>query len=139
MGEVSANRENKGRTPLVSFAANNGSDIEIAKLLLVAGADPGLESAKDDNSYAALNYTAGTGNLKLAEVLIAAEVDVNHRTSDGSTALHVAAGTNHPEIVRLLLASGADVNLANTFGNTPIYYASNNPAMRQLLVAAGAK
>lgn len=136
MGEVSANRENKGRTPLVSFAANNGSDIEIAKLLLVAGADPGLESAKDDNSYAALNYTAGTGNLKLAEVLIAAQVDVNHRTSDGSTALHVAAGTNHPEIVR---TSGADVNLANTFGNTPIYYASNNPAMRQLLVAAGAK
>lgn len=108
-------------------------------MLLAAGADPGIESAKDDNSYAALNYTAGTGNLKLAELLISAHVDVNHRTSNGSSALHIAAGTDHPEIVRLLIAHGGDVNLTNKFGNTPIYYASSNPAIRQLLIAAGAK
>ena len=138
-GAMVNSKDRLGRTPLASFAANKGSDMEIAKMLLAAGADPGIESAKDDDSYAPLDFAAGTGNLQLAELLIAAQVDVNHRTSDGSSALHIAAGTDHPEIVRLLIAHGADVNLTNTFGNTPIYYASNNPAMRQLLVASGAK
>ena len=42
------------------LAATGGSDIEIARILLVAGADPGIVSAKVDDSYAVLHYAAET-------------------------------------------------------------------------------
>ena len=132
-------KENKGRTPLLSFAATGGSDIEIARMLLAAGADPGIESAKDDDNSAALDYAAATGNLELAELLIVAHVDVNQRDPVGFSALYVAVQTDHLEIVRLLISHGADVNMVNKLGRTPLSYAANDAAMRQLLIKAGAK
>ena len=102
-------KDKRGRTPLLSFAATAGSDIEIARMLLAAGADPRIESAKDDDNYAALNYAADTGNFELAELLIAAHVDVNYRNP--SAILHSIPqyDTDRLEIVRLLISHGADV------------------------------
>jgi ankyrin repeat protein len=128
-----------GRTPLVTFAATGGTDIEIARMLLAAGADPNIESAKEAESPSALQHAAETGNLELAEMLIAAHADVNHRNAVGWTPLHAAVITGRPEIVRLLIANGADVNLEeNNLGKTPLYYARND-AIKQLLIEAGAK
>ena len=139
-GAVVDAKENKGRTPLVSFAATGGSDIEIARMLLAAGADPGIESASDEDNYTALDYTAETGGVELAELLIAAHADVNHRQGyRGDTALLDAVYHDHLEIVRLLIAHGADVNLANKLGQRPLFFAAGNPEMQLLLVAAGAK
>ena len=131
-------RDKLGRTPLVNFAATGGSEIEIPKMLLAAGADPNIESAKADDSPSALQYTAETGNLELAEMLIAAHADVNHRNAYGWSPLHQAVENVRPEIARLLIANGADVNLENKLGKTHLSFASND-AMRQLLIAAGAK
>jgi uncharacterized protein len=136
--EVDA-KEKWGRTPLLSFAATGGSDIEIAKMLLAAGADPGSKSAKVDDSYAALHYAAETGNLKLAELLLGAKVDVNYRDPDGDSALHFAIVSERLEIMRLLIAHGADVNIVNRRGERPLFMAGRNPEMQRLLVAAGAK
>jgi len=132
-------KEKRGRTALLSFAATGGSDIEIARMLLAAGADPGIVGAKDDDNYAALDYAAVTGNLELAELLIAAHVDVNHRDLLGFSALHNAVHTDHLEIVRLLISHGADVNTVNKLGRTPLSDAANNAAMKQVLIEAGAK
>ena len=138
-GAVVDAKEKWGRTPLLSFAATGGSNIEIAKMLLAAGADPGSKSAKEDDSYAALHYAAETGNLKLAELLIAAKADVNYRDPDGDAALHFAIETDRLEIVRLLIAHGADVNMANRRGQSPLFVAGRNPEMQRLLIEAGAK
>ena len=138
-GAVVDAKDKLGRTPLVSFAATGGSEIEIAKMLLAAGAGPDIESAKDDESPTALQYAAETGNVELVELLLAAQVDVNHRNTLGWSPLHQAVQNVRLEIARLLIAHGADVNLANNLGNTPLYYATNGSAMKQLLIEAGAK
>jgi serine/threonine-protein phosphatase 6 regulatory ankyrin repeat subunit A/serine/threonine-protein phosphatase 6 regulatory ankyrin repeat subunit B len=138
-GAIVDAKDRLGRTPLINFAARGGGEIEIPKMLLAAGADPDIESAKDDENRTVLDFAAATGNLELAELLIAAHVDVNHRDIVGYSALHTAVKTHHLEIVRLLLSHGADINIANELGKTPLYYASNNAAMRQVLVEAGAK
>jgi ankyrin repeat protein len=77
-GAIVDAKDKLGRTPLVNFAARGGSDIEIPKMLLAAGAGPDIESAKADDSPTALQYAAETGNVELAELLIAAHADVNH-------------------------------------------------------------
>ena len=137
-GAVVDAKDRKGRTPLVSFAVFGGSDIEIPKMLLVAGAGPDIESAKEDDGATALQYAAATGNLELAELLIAAHADVNHRSALGDTPLLQAVSDEHLDVARLLIANGADVNLANNFGKTPLDYV-DEAAMRQLLIDAGAK
>ena len=56
-------------------------------MLLAAGADPTIESANDEyRRTQPSNYAAETGNLELAELLIAAHADVNHRNVNGWSA-----------------------------------------------------
>ena len=104
-GAVVDAKENKGRTPLVSFAATAGSDIEIARMLLTAGANLGVESASVDDNFTALDYSAETGSVELAELLIAHGADVNLANKLGQRPLFFAARS--PEIQRLLVAAGA--------------------------------
>lgn len=130
-------KDRRGRTPLYSFAATGGSDIEIAKMLLAAGANPRIE---DENHDTALPYVAETGRIELGELLIAAGADVNHVEGSGWNALHLAVHHQRQEFVKLLIAAGADVNQKQgPLGKTPISYVGNDTAMKQLLVAAGAK
>lgn len=130
-------KDKRGRTPLYTFAATGGSDIEIARMLLAAGADPKIEDG--ENHETGLNFAVEYGNVELGKLLIAAHVDVNHKNVEGWSALHYAAHHLRYEFVKVLIAAGADVNLANKLGRTPISYAPNDAAIRQLLIAAGAK
>ena len=130
-------KDRRGRTPLHTFAATGGSDLEIARMLLAAGADPKIED--EEYHETSLNFAVEYGNLELGKLLIAAHVDVNHRNVDGWSALHFAAHHLRYEFVKELIAAGADVNVANKLGRTPISYAPNDAPIRQLLIAAGAK
>jgi uncharacterized protein len=132
-------RDSRGRTPLLWFAAIAGSDIEIAKLLLAAGAGPEIEET--DDLLRALDFAAINGNLELAKLLLTAGSDVNRRQSRfwGETALMHAIFHDHLEMVQLLITHGADVNLANKQGQSPLHYAAGKPEMRRLLIDAGAK
>jgi cytohesin len=54
-----------------------------------------------------------------------------------ATALHQAVKENDIETVRKLIDQGADVN-ATTSGNTPLFWAGDNKAIAELLIAKGA-
>ena len=135
-GAVVDSKENWGRTPLLRFAASAGSDIEIARMLLAAGADPGIEDEELDQP---LHYAAQIGNIELGKLLIAAHVDVNHAGIDGWSAILAAVVNSHHEFVKLLITAGADINVTRgPQGNRPLFYARDD-AMRKLLIDAGAK
>src|ERR1700677_4556197 len=75
---------------------------------------------------------------KAIRALLAQKVDVNARSSDGSTALLWLAHWNDLDTANLLLAAGADANAANDFRMTPLSQAcvnSNSVFVRALLKA----
>jgi hypothetical protein len=80
-GAIVNSKDRLGRTPLVT-CASNGGDIEIARMLLAAGADPGIT---DVDLETALGSAAVTGNVELGKLLIAAGADVNHQPSSGES------------------------------------------------------
>jgi ankyrin repeat protein len=129
-------KDRKGRSPLVSLAASGVKNIEIAKMLLAAGADPNIE---DENREAALNYTVFSGDVELGKLLIDAHADINHGNDTGEPPISSATQhAMHYEMAKMLIAAGADVNRVDKDGKTPLFYVVD-PAMRQLLIEAGAK
>jgi ankyrin repeat protein len=94
---------------------------------------------------------AGTGDSRLVEAarnrdqeairtLVNQKVDVNARSSDGSTALLWLTHWNNAGTAELLLRAGADANTANDFGMTPLSQACINgsSALVRSLLKAGA-
>jgi uncharacterized protein len=73
---------------------------------------------------------------KTVRALIEDKMDVNARSSDGSTALLWSAHWNDLTTAELLLRAGADTNAVNDFGTSPISEACLNgsTAMVQLLL-----
>lgn len=102
-------------------------------------------------AFAGCAIAAGLGNSSLPDAarnqdrqavrtLLGQKVDVNARSSDGSTALLWMAHWNDLESADLLLRAGADANAANDFGMTPLSQACTNanPALVRLLLKSGA-
>jgi len=77
---------------------------------------------------------------KSVRALLAQKVDLNARSSDGSTALLWLAHWNDPETAALLLSAGADANAANDFQMTPLSQActNGNSVFVRLLLKSGA-
>jgi ankyrin repeat protein len=75
-----------------------------------------------------------------ASELLGTHVDVNQRTSDGTSALHWAVYNNDGALVDRLLAAGADANAKNDYGSTPLSEAAvvGNAAVVEKLLNAGA-
>ncbi|HEY0007461.1 MAG TPA: sigma-70 family RNA polymerase sigma factor, partial [Tepidisphaeraceae bacterium] len=133
----------RGETPL-----HRARSVEVAKLLLEAGADPnardtefnarpvrwqinrwrsdvaafleGIAGADDDAAY-----EAATGNTARFAGRLASNPDLpkTRLSKDvlgtSNTLLHVAAQYGQPEVCELLLRSGADVNAGGAFHNAP--------------------
>jgi ankyrin repeat protein len=77
---------------------------------------------------------------KAVRALLSQKVDVNARSSDGSTALLWLAHWNDLETAQLLLGAAADANAANDFRMTPLSQActNGNSALVRLLLKSGA-
>jgi ankyrin repeat protein len=99
-----------GATPLL-FTARVG-DVESARLLLKAGADPN-ESQPDGVS--ALVLAAHSGNGSVASTLLEHGADPD-ASGSGYTALHAAILRSDLSLVKALLARGANPNLRMTKG-----------------------
>jgi ankyrin repeat protein len=138
-----ANTPNEhGHLPLQ--AALRGRSIELARILLDAGADL---HARERDTGTALHFAAANGPKQAVELLLArgAKVD-SHTVHDDFTPLHWAASHGHTDIVGLLLAKGADVNGAYTGEGlkprwSPLYAAVKNrhAEVVKLLIAKGAR
>jgi ankyrin repeat protein len=72
------------------------------------------------SAMAALPELVESGERGAALESIAAGIDVDERSADGTTALHWAAHQGDRELVRLLLGHGADANAVNDYGVTPL-------------------
>jgi ankyrin len=96
----------------------------ITVLLMMAAVDSRLPDA------------ARVQDSKTVRALIEDRVDVNARSSDGSTALLWSAHWNDVTTAELLLRAGADTNAVNDFGTSPISEACLNgsTAMVRLLL-----
>ena len=119
-GGGATTRSTNGFTPLL-FAAQQGN-VEIARLLLAAGADV-HESAPDgiggdtnaralfkkDTEASALLVAIDSGHADMARFLVERGADPNHRGA-GRAPLHAAVQREMPDVVRALLAAGADPN-----------------------------
>ncbi len=100
----------------------------------------GIERAADAPDLR-LIHAARNQDAKTVRALLADKVDVNARSSDGSTALLWSAHWNDLDTANLLLTAGADANLANDFRMTPLWQACTNSdaAFVHALLKAGAK
>src|SRR6266850_3384604 len=121
-----------GDTALHIAAA--GYRLEIAKMLLAAGADAG--AAKNHRSSQPLHYAAdgylesatwdAKRQVRMIDVLLKAGADLHARDKNGATPLHRAVRTRCAAVVNYLLNAGSDATLRNKPGSTPFHLAVQN-------------
>lgn len=119
-------------------------DVETVRMMISAGANPGLITSPYQGT--ALIASAHLGRVAVVRELIAAGAPLDHVNNLGWTALIEAivlgdGGPAHTAIVRDLVAAGADVNLADRSGVSPLALALGRGymAMVEALRAAGAQ
>jgi ankyrin repeat protein len=101
-------RDNYGYTALHYACWYNC--VEVAKLLLTAGADI---NTRDSYGHTALDLACLYNCVEIAKLLISSGANINAKDSDGETALHYACRYNRVEITNLLLQhySSAELKL----------------------------
>ena len=95
-------------------AASWRNDVKTVKSHIASGTD--VETIDNWNGKTAMHYAAEYGNIEIAQLLIEAGADVQHRDFDKATALHHAAVGGFVDIVKLLLENGADINAKDKAG-----------------------
>jgi ankyrin repeat protein len=121
-----------GDTALHAAAA--GHRVEIAKLLLAAGADVnavGKHRHSQPLHYAADGYLenpAWSAERQVATIrlLLGAGADLHAQDKNGATPLHRAVRTRCAAAVRCLLEADSDATLRNKPGSTPFHLAVQN-------------
>jgi ankyrin repeat protein len=127
-------REEDGATPL-SWAAVR-CNVEIARLLLQAGANPNL---RNEQGIDALYLAIVNGSPAIVKLLLENGADANAARGDGETRLMTAARLGQFDVVKMLLGHGAEVNAREEkFGQTALMWAAGFPAEVRLLVDHGA-
>ncbi|MGH1360354.1 MAG: ankyrin repeat domain-containing protein [Burkholderiaceae bacterium] len=128
-------RNPKGKTALMAAAA--AGNIEVFKLLVAGGADPGATNIKGAST---LMYAAWRGDPEIVAELLARQVPLNQAASNGWTAMTMAAAKGNARAIRLLIDAGAMVDSRDVYAWTPLMRASNLGRLEaaRLLVRHGA-
>lgn len=119
-------------SPLHVAAA--GHRVEIAKVLLKAGANP--NSAENHRRSRPLHYAADgyviselwneKNQVAMIRLLLKAGAEINAQDKNGATALHRAVRTRCAAAVNCLLDAGADATIKNKPGSTAFHLALHN-------------
>ena len=117
----------------------NFNNLEMANLLLDAGADLNLNSHNKLNATP-LQGAAANNYIELAKLYLSRGANVNCRSGDGINPLGEAAANGFLDFAKLLIESGADVNQKDDKGKTALAYASEykHPEIEKLLRDHGA-
>ena len=94
-----------------------------------APADEGGGASIDDHNYqgmTALHHQAMNGRLRVMEMLLGFEADINAECDKGNTPLHYAAHCGEAEAVEFLIAHGADLGKVNKKGQTALEMARDS-------------
>ena len=76
---------------------------------------------QDEQGQSALHYAADEGNLKIVEILIKSNADLNLRSNIKRTPLHISCSHGYFDITKLLIENGALINIQDNERNTPIH------------------
>jgi ankyrin repeat protein len=125
-------RDEKGRTALLLAATNDRLDV--ARLLVVLGADP---DAQDDQQDSAWLVTGVTGSVAMLEALLPAHPDLTLRNRFGGVSVIPASERGHVDYVRRVVSTGIDVNHINDLGWTAmleaIVYGDGSEPYQQII------
>lgn len=118
----------------VLHVAAAGYRVEIARMLLAAGADEG--SAKNRRRGQPLHYASdgyldspswnATRQVAMIRLLLKARANIDAQDRNGATPLHRAVRTRCAAAVQCLLEAGADPTIRNKPGSTPFHLAVQN-------------
>lgn len=107
-------------TPILSLAVR-AQNLEIAKLLIDAGADVNRQSA--DRGYSPLMDASQKGDLAMARMLLEKGADPNLKSKDAQTALVICAGRNDVKLSELLFEYHANPAIPDNLGMSAETYA----------------
>ena len=127
-----------GNSPL--YHAVLMDNLEIAKILIEAGANVNAENGRKDTP---LHMASSKATLGMAKLLLQNKANPNATDEGGYTPLHWVALTmsnSRVEFSQTLMEYGADVNLQNKEGCTPLHIAerSDHTDMVEFLLDNGA-
>ena len=113
------------RVPMDSLleACSEGNVVKV-KILLAAGADPGVRDVHSERTP--LHRAARHGHADVVNTLLAAGADRECRDDTQRTPLHYAAYCGRAEVVNSLLAAGADRECWDDTKMTPLHYAARH-------------
>lgn len=99
--------------------SNNGEVVKLVLNKIKETQSPYID-AKDTEGDTPLMWTAETGYVNAAQVLLEYGASIEAKNNNGMTALHWAAKNNHIEVMKLLIGKGANVNVQDNYGKTPL-------------------
>lgn len=112
---VDVNTVDRGLTPLSLAIMYSHINIEIARVLIEAGADVNIANEQ-------LFSAVKKGDIERVRKLIAVGVNVDITDEDGRTPLNLAASVGYTKMVEILVNKGAGVNIADKNGYTPLHW-----------------
>jgi len=125
----------------------NDGNITSLKKYLERGGNPHTSDYIRNNyirTYVLLSYAVSIDNIKIVELLLKNNINVNLKDDNGLAPIHYACETDGEEvnisILKLLIKHGANVNVKNNEGQTPIFSAiyMNKMDKVKLLIMKGA-
>jgi len=82
--------------------------------------DPNLSTEFDPDGNGSLIWAARRGNLPIIDLLLAAGVNVNHKSKKGGNALNWASAYGRPSVCVRLLRAGSVDTITDCCGGTPL-------------------
>lgn len=122
----------------VPVIRKRASDADVVRLLLDAGADISMKSARKENPLLIAIFNRDVDTVKL---LLDRGVNPNAMDRDQSSAVTCAVQAFAPDLVEMLIAAGADVNTTNEDGETALLIACKTDQIQliEILLKAGAR